>query len=56
MHLQNTFSRKHEKCLSAYGGVGSILETSKGALLVEPFDEVEVLFKTLQEFLTKTIL
>jgi hypothetical protein len=27
------------KMLSAYGGVGSILETSKGALLVEQFDK-----------------
>ena len=27
------------KMLSAYGGVGSILETSKGAMKVEPFDE-----------------
>jgi hypothetical protein len=27
------------KMLSAYGGVGSILETSKGALIVEPFDK-----------------
>lgn len=27
------------KMLSAYGGVGSILETPKGALIVEPFDK-----------------
>src|SRR6185295_19569741 len=27
------------KMLSAYGGVGSILETEKGALLVENFDK-----------------
>ena len=27
------------KMLSAYGGVGSILETSKGALIVEEFDK-----------------
>jgi len=27
------------KMLTAYGGVGSILETSKGALIVEPFDK-----------------
>ena len=27
------------KMLSAYGGVGSILETPKGALMVEPFDK-----------------
>lgn len=27
------------KMLSAYGGVGSILETAKGAIIVEPFDK-----------------
>jgi len=27
------------KMLSAYGGVGSILETPKGALIIEPFDK-----------------
>ena len=29
--------------LSAYGGVGSILETSKGALIVEEFGQMEIL-------------
>ncbi|WP_435356156.1 DrmB family protein [Emticicia sp. SJ17W-69] len=32
------------KMLSAYGGVGSILETSKGALIVEEFDKWKYFF------------
>ena len=38
------------KAISAYGGVGSILETRDGAIIVEPFDKWPFFEKTQEQF------